>query len=183
MCPNWHMHMASVTHTQLQMHVHTHRLYKGSRWKKTLWMSMRFSGDSEPCQQWNGPYVERNVMTRKTIGVEYGRASTLLWHAEDGWQVERRSSELARALQRGRGLVGWGLSSRLSLSVIPWKYISTPAFLFMPAPLLNAQGYWFCLNLSERSSSAFLVLPGFFSIWHLDSWLQDKARCGIWEGW
>lgn len=38
-------------------------------------------------------------------------------------------------------------------------YISTPAFLFMPAPLLKAQGYWICLSLSERSGSTFLVTP------------------------
>lgn len=70
--------------------------------------------------------------------------------------ADRQTSKPARALQRV-------VLSSLLVCVFPWKYISTPAFfiLFIPAPLLNAQGYWLCLNLSERSSSAFLVKPVF----------------------
>lgn len=63
---------------------------------------------------------------------------------------------------------------------LSWKYIFTPAFLFMPAPLLNAQGYWICLSLSERSAYTFLVVPFVLSMWHLsadDSPPQDKAAC------
>lgn len=87
-------------------------------------------------------FNERDVMTHKRIRVEYGTGSTLLWHAEDEWQADERVRALQRWRRRGRGL-----------------YISTPAFLFMPAPLLKAQGYWICLSLSERSGSTFLVTP------------------------
>lgn len=87
--------------------------------------------------------VEQNVMTHKTI-VEYGMASTLLW----GWVTGRPSR-------------GCPLLPPLSLCLFP--LISTSAFLFMPARLFSAQGYWFCLNLSERSSTGFLVIPAFLA--------------------
>ncbi len=82
------------------------------------------------------------------------------WGRLTGWLAGER----ARALQ---GDVLPSLS--LSPCTLLRKYISTRAFLFMPAPLLNAQGYWLCLNLSERSSSTFLVIPFVFSIWHLSA--------------
>lgn len=73
-----------------------------------------------------------------------------------GWLTGGLASRRTRALQGG-------VLSSLPMCVLPWKYISTPAFLFMPAPLSNAQGYWFCLNLSERSGSTFLVTPAFLA--------------------
>lgn len=144
------MHAVSFTHTQT--YTFTYCTYW---WRKTLWMSMGFSNDSKWCQQWNGLYVEQNVMTHKTIGVECGRSHFVVtyWGQVTGRERASESTSL-----------GGGPSPLpLSSSVFLWKYISTPAFLFMPAPLLNAQGYWFCLNLSERSSSTFLVIPAFLA--------------------
>lgn len=67
-----------------------------------------------------------------------------------------------------------------SLPVPLWKYIFIPAFLFMPAPLSNAQGYWSCRSLSERSGYTFLVVPFVLSAWHLwaDDWSSTRRERG-----
>lgn len=78
-------------------------------------MSVQFAGDSKPCQQWNGPCVEQNVMTQKTIGIEYGMAPTLLWHVEVRWQAGESACR-RQPFKGGRAGGGWGVSSPLSLS-------------------------------------------------------------------
>lgn len=122
---------------------------------------MQFSGDSKPCQQWNGPYVEPNVMTHKTIGVEYGMASTLLWRAEDGWQA---ASERERALQEGV------LSTPLSPSVcVPLEiYFHSSIFIYASSPV-ECSGI---LVLSEPEWEVQLYFSCYtciLSIWHLSA--------------
>lgn len=56
-----------------------------------------------------------------------------------------------------------------------WKYLFIPAF-----SLVNAQGYWSCRSLSERSSFPFLVVPFVLSAWHLsaDDWSTPPRERG-----
>lgn len=114
----------------------------------TLRMSTQFSGDSKPCQPWNGPYVECNVMTHKTIGVKHKEASTLFRRVEEGWQGRLES----RSFSKG------GILS--PLHQIPFHRLK-----FMPAPLVESSqickvqpwvaAFSTCLHLKKRTKKKF----------------------------
>lgn len=109
---------------------------------------MQFSGDSKPCQQRNGPYVGQNVMTQKTIGVEYGMAPTLLWHVEDGWQADKPASE------REPFKEGGGVSSPLSPAPLEIHFHSS-IFIYASSPV-ECSGI---LDLSEPEWEVRLYFP------------------------
>lgn len=113
---------------------------------------MQFSGDSKPCQQWNGPYVEQNVMTHKTLEWNGFHFVVRCW----GWVTSALASKWARALQGG---VLSSLPALCSLgNIFPLQH-----FYLCQLPCWMLRDIGSVWTWAWSPGSAFLVMPVFLA--------------------